>query len=269
MRTANKDDYRTIISRFIDAIEDKTPYRCFILHGSVNNDEHIPYFSDIDLNVFVENEMMQKTIFQEIRKAIIKSLGEFEVVFNVWTLLSSDYPYQYYGNFFDFVRRYCLKAGTVLLGKNELNQIKLAENITIYEKDLCVKSISSFQIRMGRLLTNPTAITDVNKVESKLILQQGIAYYFHSMRYFNAFWGNIITSIKTNLTFFLGNKALNEDIKTFSLKVYEMREKWEQTSRLNFEKATWFLFNVVAHVNQMLAILRNNMDEHAIDINYR
>lgn len=255
----NKEDYLSVIDNFIDQIE-KDAFFTIILDGSVNNNEHIPYYSDIDLKLFIHNNDYNKTTFRIIRDAINIATNKFPVKLNAWTLTEDNFPFisRYY--VFDFVRRYCLFNGKTLLGEDHTKQIYLADCVTNEEQNICISSILSFLIRLHRLLTNPLAITDVQSINQSFILQQQIAYFFHAIRYFNAFFGNVIASIENNQISFIENPFVNNELRKFSNLMYEKRNNFNKNKQ-DLNSTLVSLQKTTKYINNMLEIL----SQHYID----
>lgn len=220
-----------------------------ILDGSVNNEEEIIGYSDIDMKVIVQGTKVPKEVYNNINLAISCSLKRYDVVFNVWTLLENEYPYK--ENYsFDFVRRYCLLSGNVLYENNFIQgDKKCVHYITKDQRKACMKAMFNFQIRLRRLLTNPTAISDVNQISAKFILQQSIAYLFHGLRYYNAFNGYLCLTI-----FQVYHTYLQEEENEIVERAYFIRNHW---NTVNFTLAE--SYDLLYSVTDLLDRLINKM----------
>lgn len=244
-----KNIFHEVAGEFIEDFKSNHWPCSVILDGSVNNNEHVYGFSDIDLKIFAESEIINKDFLVSVSNSIRKSLGKEKIIFNVWVLSRGDFPDKEDGVYFDFVRRYVLKSGQLLLGDLKLNTIKIKKEINADDRDLCVKTIVGFLIRLRRLLTNPTAISDVQKSDVSLFLQQGIAYYFHFLRYYNAFFGDVTLKIKDNLTLYCHDKLVSKDQRNFAQEIFIMRNNWKKIlSAYNKSSAFDFLTKVVRHI---------------------
>lgn len=251
-----------ILNKFIENFKNKHWPCSAILDGSVNNNEHIYGFSDIDLKIFADSEIINRNFLKSVADSIQAASGKEKITFNVWVLSTEDFPDKQEGVYFDFVRRFVLKNGRLLLGKLDLETIKLKKEIDRMDRDLCIKTIVGFLIRLRRLLTNPTAISDVQKSNKHLLLQQGIAYYFHFLRYYNAFFGRVVIKIKDNVDLYATNKLVSNDQYDFAQKVFIMRNNWKKTLQAyNLTTAFAFLAEIIQHMEFVLdRFLRPNLD---------
>lgn len=256
------DVFRKILTRFVENFTNKHWPCSAILDGSVNNNEHIHGFSDIDLKIFADSKIINEVFLKSVADSIKYSLRKEKITFNVWVLSNEDFPDKQDGVYFDFVRRFILKNGRLLFGKLNLETIKLKKEIDKTDRDLCIKTIVGFLIRLRRLLTNPAAISDVQKSNKYLLLQQGIAYYFHFLRYYNAFWGRVVLKIKDNVDLYTTNKLISRDQYNFAQKVFIMRNRWEKTLQTHdMTTAFVFLTEIAQHIEFVLdSCLRPNLD---------
>jgi len=246
------DIFIKIVDEFVENFQNR--YDCVaILDGSVNNREHIYNFSDIDIKIFADPEIINKDFFADVATAIKESLGQEKMVFNAWVLSTEDFPNKQDGVYFDFVRRFVLKKEQLLFGNLDMESIILKKEIDKMDRDVCIKAIVGFLIRLRRLLTNPMAISDVKKIDNHLLLQQGIAYYFHFLRYYNAFFGNVVLKIKDSVNFYINNELTSKSRSVFAEKVYNMRNEWDRTLKI-YDQAEGlsFLNEVVGHMEFVL-----------------
>lgn len=248
------DIFWEILSKFIEDFSKNN--RCSysaILDGSVNNKEQVYGLSDIDLKIFADSKIINQDFFKSISDSIETAIDKEKIIFNLWVLSTEDFPDKEDGVYFDFVRRFVLRNGRLLFGRIDLNTIQLKKEINRTDRDLCIKTIVGFLIRLRRLLTNPTAISGVQRVSKRLLLQQGISYYFHFLRYHHAFQGQVVLRIKDNLDLYVSNNSVPKVQKDFAKKVFTMRKNWKETLQThNNVTALVFLSEIVQQIEFVL-----------------
>lgn len=260
------DMYEEIVDSFVNLLECKDDIRCIILDGSVNNREHVKGLSDIDVKLFVKGDFITQRICDAIQKAIQDALFGRDIIFNAWTLLDAEYPRDDRNSVFDFVRKYCLLRGTVLYSNHftvgSIGLVSIGEN----ERLSCLKAVFNFQIRLRRLLTNPVAITDVNNPTSDFLLQQSVAYLFHALRYYNAYYGKVCCKIKDVLAAY---KTLSDQDISFLEKMYSLRCNWDNRPK-DLLLGRTILCQTTAFIDSLSARMRAdfNNNNNIIPITY-
>lgn len=259
------DIYDEIVNSFVNLLECKDDVRCIILDGSVNNREHVLGLSDIDLKLFIKGDFITQRVYDAIEKAIQDALLRRDIIFNAWTLLETEYPRDDRNSVFDFVRKYCLLRGTVLYSNHftvgSVDLMNIGEN----ERTSCLRAIFNFQIRLRRLLTNPIAITDVNNPSSDFILQQSIAYLFHALRYFDAYYGMVCCKIKDVLDAY---KVLSDHGTLFLEEMHSLRCDWDSRPK-NLSLSRTILCQTTAFLDSLSVRMRADFGDYIIPITYR
>lgn len=251
------DEYKLSVDCFVNNLKCKDLLRAIILDGSVNNLENIAGFSDIDLKVIVKGNKIANSILNDINYSIHESIKNKNIVFNTWTLTDQEFPRSSFNSNFDFVRRYCLLKGTIVFGNIEIED-DLIKQIGIVEKHECIKALFNFQIRLRRLLTNASAISDVSLENNELLLQQSIAYFFHSLRYYNAFNGDVCLTIKKTLDVFCNKEKEIYDI-SFADKIYNLRNNWKDSINTTYSDAKMILYDVTNFINDLYLRMKSNI----------
>jgi len=228
--------------------------RTAIVDGSIRTGEYVHGYSDIDLKVFLRPDVDHEIAYRQLMKAVSRSLGTSTVRLNLWCLGDSEFPTTYPSGMFDFVHRHVLASGAVLLGVNRSAEIAMPERLSRLECDASIAALERFLLRLRRLYINPAAISDVKQLDASLLAQQAIAFYFHSLRYFNGGRGRVILPIRDNIAA-LGNDNEGVDIR-FARSLYKCRNNWENW-RYSVAEARELLLRVVTGIERMRAVVHS------------
>lgn len=261
--------YRNVIAKFVREVRRLgVPCATVILDGSCNTGEAITRLSDIDIKLFLSPGVDVGAVRAALVDATRNAIGAREVTFNLWTLLDEEFPLAYPLGTFDFVRRHVLKHGTVLLGDDRRANIALPEVISQLEATCCLQQTATFAIRLRRLLTNPSAVSDVVQLRPSFLLQQAVAYFFHSARYYGAFHGAVARSIGETAAIYSRCEGISVDERDLIRRLLRTRQAWHRSQKCRLPEARMVLVDVVDAIGRMLRRLSKRCPETGTGIRY-
>ncbi|WP_425037485.1 hypothetical protein [Primorskyibacter sp. S187A] len=233
-----------------------------VLDGSVNTGESVLGLSDIDLKVFFSNKEGD-AVFSGARQILVEAQAEHNFPINAWFLPMTDHPSRS-ASTFDFVRSFVLKCGSTLFGAELSGDILLHERTTDKDRWATERAMLDFSVRLRRLATNPTSISDIDSVNGLVVLKQAIAYSVHGLRYFRAAHGEVLCRISDCCNF--DDCSFDATMLTpLYDDVVEAREHWPDVKCKDFESASAFLQKSIRALDWM----RQNLpQEDEISLKY-
>lgn len=202
-----------------------------LMDGSVSYGGYVAGYSDVDIKVIVSAVSVDEGLWLNVRGAIRAAASLCEAPINLWCVRDREFLAAYHASLppFDFVRRHVVRRARVLCGRDLRAEVKCPDAVTLHEVRVCISQITTFAIRLRRLLTNPTAVSDVRCESGSLFAQQGISYYFHALRYFLAAAGIVAAPIAS----LVDGAARVDELPPLELaraqRLLELRAHWPDT----------------------------------------
>lgn len=210
----------------------------------------------MDLKIFVDDNNISERLFNQlyyIENSITVPITIERTIIPISYLSKNDNRYLY-----DFYRRFCLKDGLLVYGNNDVtDHIQLIKSISILETRLVFKRLSTFH---HAILVLYDLVSDNFEEKSKLI-QIAISSYFHAVRYFEAFFGNVNLSLQSLQATYESNSTINAPNKELFSIIKELRDCWDKIP-IGFLPDAFQILNAISEsIANMLGIVSNNSDK--------